>query len=282
MLKLKKIYNLNSKGTIFIVYIVITVIMLIVFFTSGFWFPDLSTIKSEDYGNTFEASDYYIKVNNAHYDNENKLLSFEYYIKEKSVQVDSVTDYSANTDEFQMFESYNGTVDIKSIEKEQTENVESEIEEPENEVVQIPVSSFPVISYIVDENYNKLEFTSQKDEKEVYKYYCSAELEKECDVITIFFSTTRPQYSELDTVDEFGNTIKGEVHTEETLEFYSRIDFRDVTIGKNNSVVPKTTTVTATTISQTDNGSEAMTSMQNSEVTTTAPQTTATSNSASK
>lgn len=271
--KFKIFNNLNSKGTIFIVYIVITVVLLVFFLSSSFWFPDTSDLASEDYGNTFEANDYYIKVDNAHYDTENKLLTFEYYIKAKVEESES-TDNEDNSDtdsiDIDAFQSYNGEVDINSIETDITEDETNEDEEVIQDEVEIPISSLPVISYIVDEKFNKLNFTSQKDEMVNYKYYCSAELEKECKSIMIYFSTTKPEYSDSDTLDEFGNTIKGEVHDEETLYYYSKIDFRDITVGKNNSVIPTTSQVT-TTITATVTTTQTSTTAVTTTVTTINP-----------
>lgn len=264
MCKIKIFNNLNSKGTIFVIYIIVTVVLLIFFLTSSFWFPDTSDLVSEDYGNTFEANDYYIKVDNAHYDTENKLLTFEYFIKAKIEQTEDSSDEDNELADIDKFQSYNASVDVNDIEKQTTEDESSGADEVIQDEVEIPISSFPTLSYIIDEKHNKLNFTSQKDEKLEYKFYCSAELEKKCKSIMIYFTTTKPQYSELDSLDEFGNTIKGEVHDEETLYFYSKIDFRDITVGKNNSVIPVPTTSQAPTTTTT------VTTTQTSSVTTTA------------
>lgn len=238
-----KIFNtLKSKGGLFNLYIIITFILLIFFLTSKFWFPNTSDIVSEDYGVTFETQDYYIKVDNAHYDTENKLLTFEYYIKSKFIyQADTSKeeqqDSSTDVDKFQ---SYNAAVNPNSINISQDDSVD-ETEIKNNEEIVVPTSSLPILLYVTDEKNNKFDFAFQKDEKDKYKYYCSAKLQKKCDVVMIYFSTTIPEYSEPDTLDEFGNTIKGEVHEKEQKLYYSKIDFREIIIGKNNSVVPVTT-----------------------------------------
>lgn len=261
-----KIFNtLKSKGSLFNLYIIITLILLIFFLTSQFWFPNTSDIVSEDYGVTFEAQDYYIKVDNAHYDTENKLLTFEYYIKSKFIyQSDtSKEEKQDSSTDINKFQSYNANVNPNSINISQDDSVdESEIKN--NEEIVVPTSSLPILLYVTDEKNNKFDFTFQKDENDDFKYYCSAKLEKECDVIMIYFSTTIPEYSDPDTLDEFGNTIKGEVHEKEMKLYYSKIDFREVIVGKNNSVVPVPTT------SQTSTTTPTTITTQTSSVTTTA------------
>ena len=65
-------------------------------------------------------------------------------------------------------------------------------------------------------------------EAEFAKYYIAVDMEKQFDFVQINVVTTTPEKQMPDKVDEFGDTIKGEVIEAKRSEQYIRIDYDDI------------------------------------------------------